>query len=95
MEKDCERLNFNVDEHKIEHETKVEHKNDVKMKINQYVFDKLKQQQKDHSKICDIRYEKFKSQEYLQKNMLNNHEVSLWFSFKLRRLKQFKANCPY
>ena len=95
VNKDCEILNFDIDEHKIEHETKTEHKNNVKKKIHKYVFDNLKQQQQGHSKIRDICYEKFKPQEYLKTHMLTNHEVSLLFSLRSRTTKQFKANFPY
>ena len=67
----------------------------IKNKIKTHVFENLKKKQEGHSKIRDICYDEFKSQEYLKTHLLNNHEVSLLFSLRSRTAKQFKANFPF
>ena len=63
--------------------------------MKEHVLSKLKNLQKDHSKISHISYKTFEAQKYLTNHMLNNHEVSLLFSLRSRTAPSFKANFPY
>ena len=95
VKNDSETYKIEMNEEKIKTSSKQEHKTIVKKKIKEHIFEKLKLQQEGHSKIRDICYKEFKSQEYLKTHILNNHEVSLLFSLRSRTAKQFKANFPF
>ena len=72
---DFETLEMEMNENEIRSNTKIEHKTNIKNKIQQHVFKKLKERQSGHSKISHISYQTFKTQEYMKSHMLNNHEV--------------------
>ena len=67
----------------------------MKRSIKDHVFSKLKNLQKEHSKISQISYQTFEAQGYLKDHKLNNHEVSLLFALRSRTAREFKANFPY
>ena len=75
-----ETLDINFDEINIQNSTKTEHKIMIKKFIKKHVFSNLKEQQTTHSKIREICYKSFKTQDYLKCHILNNQEVSLLFS---------------
>ena len=56
------------------------------MKISEAAFRYLKDQQKMHSKIKDIEYIKFETQQYMNSPLFTNDEVSLLYRIRSRAL---------
>ena len=83
-----------LNEDEIKEKGRLTHKEEVKEKVKRKAFEKLKQVQTSHSKICNIRYEELKMQPYLRSHMLNNHEVSLLFALRSRTVRNVKRNFP-
>ena len=76
-------------------ETKTEFKSRTSSILKNHMFECLKNEQKEHSKISNICYKTFKVQDYLKTHMMNNHEVSLLFALRSRTSRLFKANFPF
>ena len=80
--------------------TKTDYKKLIKLIVRAKVFQKLKETQSTHSKVSDICYDTFRTQEYINSHMLTNHEVTLLFSLRSRTMKsvrnnfRLKLDCP-
>ena len=59
--------------------TKTEYKKYIKLKVRQKVFEILKETQSRHTKVSEICYDTFGTQEYMNSHQLTNHEVTLFF----------------
>jgi hypothetical protein len=92
VKSDFRMINEVLDEQQIKGETKKEMKSRIKKLICKAEFDTLKEAQMKHSKVSNICYAKFATQEYMTSHMLNNHEVALLFSLRSRTVKNIKAN---
>ena len=77
-------------------------KNEIKKKVKDAAFEYLKKVQGKHSKICNIQYPEFKTQEYLLSPLFKNDEVNLLHSLRARmvdvkanfKTKYNDLNCP-
>ena len=56
------------------------------------MFEVLKETQSRHTKVSEICYDTFRTQEYMNNHQLSNHEVALLFSLKSRSLWSVKNN---
>ena len=95
LKNDFADLEIDMDEELISKETKLQFKTRIRKQLKTHMLAEMKQQQAGHSKIRDISYNSFKTQEYLRSHMFNNHEAFLLFSLRSRNCKLFKANFPY
>ena len=64
----------------------------IKEKVRHKVFDNLRETQSTHIKVCEICYQTFRIQEYMNSHLLTNHEVSLLFSLRSRTVRSVKSN---
>ena len=90
LEEDYETLQIELYDCEIRSKSKSENEIHIKNKIQQHVFRNLKQMQSEHSKIHDMCYQTFKTQDYMKTHILNNHEVSLLFALRSNASKYFK-----
>ena len=72
--------------------TKTEYKKYIKRKVRQKVFEILKETQSRHTKVSEICYDTFETQEYMNSHQLTNHEVTLLFSLRSRTVRSVKNN---
>ena len=80
------------------------YKNIIKKKISETAFNYLVNIQKGHSKVLDIFYEKYATQEYLKSTVFSNDEVCLLASLRSHTVREIRynfknmyqndANCP-
>ena len=68
------------------------YKKKIKSKINEAAFKYLKDLQQTHSKVKNVKYEKFETQQYLTSQLFTNKETSLLYSLRTKTTKIFKAN---
>ena len=95
IQKDLEDLGIPFDEEVIKNYTKCEFKSTIRRLLREHMFEDLRDDQKEHSKIKNICYPRFEVQEYLKTHQMNNHEVSLLFALRSRTSKQFRGNFPF
>ena len=67
-------------------------RNHVKNKIRKAAFEYLKNVQKNHNKVKDIKYERMETQPYLKSPLFSNEETKLLFSLRTRTSEMFKGN---
>ena len=77
VQKDFEEIGLDFDEEQIIRETKCEFRTRVKLSLRSHLFSELKDEQKQHSKISNIGYQRSKMHEYLRTHKINNHKVFL------------------
>ena len=92
---DLEDLGIQLDEEVIQNYTKCEFKSTIRRLLREHMFEDLRNDQKEHSKIRNICYQRFEVQEYLKTHQMNNHEVSLLFALWSRTSKHFRGNFPF
>ena len=95
VKRDFSNIDMTMDEELIKSESKNQYKLRLKKHMKSYMLIELEKQQKEHTKISQICYNRLETQKYLKTHMLNNHEVLLLFSLRSRNAKKFKANFPY
>ena len=78
--KDFESISEPFDEEKLVSMSKPQLKAHIKNKLEQVVFEDLKQIQMSHSKIRDIQYLQFKTQPYLKSRKYTQEIKGLFFS---------------
>ena len=83
---------FNIDEDKL----KTLNKNQAKKYIKEQIYDKafkdLKISQSNHSKVKNIKYEKFACQDYLKSPSFTFNEASTLFALRSKTVKNIKDN---
>ena len=94
VKEDFEYIESSMNEDEIKEMSKGGYKKEIKEKIKQKAFQKLKETQQTHSKVCNICYYEFKTQPYMKSHILSNHEVSLLFALRSRTIRNIKRNFP-
>ena len=92
VKKDLESISEPFYEEKIVSMSKQQLKAHIKKKLEQAVFEDLKQIQMSHSKIRDIQYLQFKTQPYLTNNTFIQDMKGLLFSLRSSMTRNIKNN---
>ena len=67
-------------------------KKHIKEKIYAEAFEELKMMQSKHSKVKDLKYEKYACQEYLKSPIVSFKEASMLVSLRSKTVKDVKSN---
>ena len=102
VQEDLKLLRSDIDESYILKTSKKSFKTEVKKKIHQAAFEYLKNIQKTHSKICNINYTEFKTQNYMTSPIFTNIEVNILHALRSKMVNvkmNFKSkysdlSCP-
>ena len=95
LKKDFLDIGMEKDEEKIQSETKMQYKSQSKKHLQNNMLEVMMNKQEGHTRICDICYYYFNTQNFLESHMFNNHESYLPFSLWSRNSKHFKAIILY
>ena len=88
---DCEKLNMLYDENCIITAGRG-YKKHIKKSVRHAAFNELLNEQKEHSKVKDIKYEKFDVQPYLKSSMFTNEDVSLLAALRSHTVRGIRCN---
>ena len=88
---DCDRIGMLYDENFILSRGSG-YKTYIKKQIRNAAFNELLNEQKEHSKVRDINYEKFITQDYICSPMFTNDEVSLLAALRSHTVRGIRCN---
>jgi hypothetical protein len=92
LKEDFKYIKEDINETEAKEKTKHEYKTLIKKKVRQQVFLVLKVVQQSHSKVKEIKYNRFQTQEYMMTPLLTNQEVSTLFSLRTRTFRSVYNN---
>ena len=81
-----------MDEHTIVLRSKSQYSNYIREKIRMTVFQDLNNLQRKHSKIMNIQYDCFKTQQYMTYSLFSNDMVNILFNLRSSMIKGIKMN---
>ena len=90
VKEDLETIEIHLSEEEIVKTKKTHFKKLVRKYVKDAVFKKLKDMQKEHTKIKDIKYDSFKIQPYLVSDTLNPEQTALLFNLRANTVNGFK-----
>ena len=89
---DYSKIYQEINEDAIIAMSEFQYKNYIKKHIKQAAFEHLKDIQKSHSKVRDIKYDKFMTQPYLTSSTFRNSEAIILSALRSHTLRGFKSN---
>ena len=87
VRQDCEAIKLGLSDQEISSVTKHKFKNIVKSKISDAAFEYLQTMQKEHSKMRNIKYNKFELTSYLNSPLFNNENRILLLALRTRTVR--------
>ena len=92
VKSDCEKVELNLSETEISKIPKGQFKKIVKTKINSATFKYLKAIQQNHSKMRNIKYEKFEMIKYLNSPLFNDKNRTLLLALRTRTVRGIRSD---
>ena len=92
LKEDFKYIGQDLNEEEAKSTGRTEYKKVIKSKVREKVFIDLNLIKETHSKVQNIQYETFETQEYMKNNNLTNNEVSLLFALRTRTMRSVKNN---
>ena len=92
VKKDLEMIGQDFDEEFILSKTTSQFKSHIKKKTREAALKELKLVQLTHTKVSDIKYDKFQTQPYLKSNKFTNDMSRLLFNMRSSMTKNIKSN---
>ena len=86
-DQDCETIKLGLSDQQISSITKHKFKNIVKSKISDAAFEYLQTMQKEHSKMKNIKYNKFELSSYLNSPLFNKENRILLLALRTRTVR--------
>ena len=94
VQNDLEILGLNISEHEMKQTTKSKLKKIVKEKVHNAAFQYLKSLQQSHSKMSNVKYEKFDISQYLCSPLFNRDSRCLLLALRTRTVRGIKCDFP-
>ena len=94
VQNDLEILGLNISEHEMKQTTKSKLKKIVKEKVHNAAFQYLKSLQQSHSKMSNVKYEKFDISQYLCSPLFNRDSRGLLLALRTRTVRGIKCDFP-
>ena len=85
-------LGEEINENEAKTTARYEFKKNIENKARKRVFEDLNKIKESHSKVKNIHYKTFESQEYMKSSSLTNNEISLLFAMRSRTMRSVINN---